>query len=105
MSLEKDLNLGRLGTGTARVEDQYNSDTYLDIYQNRVNGFRPGYHIINASYRQQLTDKLSLMVWGKNLTDETIVMASNFGVGPVGNTRLVNFNQPRPYGVTLRSEF
>lgn len=105
VSLEKDFELGRLGTGTARIEDQYNSDTYLDIYQNRVNGFRPGYHIVNASYRQQLTDRLSVIVWGKNLTDETVVMATNFGIGPVGNTRLVNFNPPRTYGLTVRAEF
>jgi iron complex outermembrane recepter protein len=105
VALEKDFELGRLGTGTLRIEDQYNSKTYLDIYQNEVNGFRPSYHIVNVSYRQQFTDHLSLQLWAKNLTNIDRVMASNFGIGPVGNTRLVNFNAPRTYGVTLRGQF
>ena len=105
LAVEKDFTIASLGTGTLRFEDQYNSDTYLDIYQNRTNGFRPAYHILNASYRQVINDRLSVILWGKNLADNTIVMAANFGVGLVGNTQLVNFNPPRTYGVTLRSEF
>ena len=105
VSLEKDVSFGAAGRGTFRVEDQYNDDTFLDIYQNRVNGFRPAYHIINAHYRHELDNGFSLLLWGKNLTDKDVILASNFGVGAIGNTRLVNFNPPRTYGLTLKKEF
>ena len=103
-SLEKDIEVGSLGTGTFRVEDQYNSKTYLDIYQND-NAARPAYHIVNASYRQQLGERFSALFWVRNLTDKTVVMAANFGFPFIGATRLVNFNPPRTYGITLRANF
>lgn len=105
VSLEKSFDFGSAGRGTARVEDQYNGDTYLDIYQNGVNGFRPAYHIVNAHYRHEFDRGWSILVWGKNLTDKDVIMASNFGAGVIGNTRLVNWNPPRTYGVTLKKEF
>ena len=103
-SIEKDIEVGRLGTGTFRFEDQYNSKTYLDIYEND-NAARESYHILNASYRQQFNNRLSAMLWVRNLTDKTVVMAANFGFAYLGATRLVNFNPPRTYGVTLKANF
>ena len=91
-SLEKDFEIGGIGTGTLRVEDQYNSKTYLDIYQND-NAARPSYHIVNASYRQDFSDgRFSAMLWVRNLTDKTVIMNQNFGFPFLGATRLVNFN-------------
>ena len=103
-SIEKDIEVSSLGTGTFRVEDQYNSKTYLDIYQND-NAARRSYHIINASYRQQLTERFSALLWVRNLTDQTVVMAANFGFPFLGATRLVNFNPPRTYGLTVKADF
>lgn len=105
ISLEKDVDFGSAGRGTFRIENQYNGDTYLDIYQNRVNGFRDDYHIINAHYRHELPNGFSVLLWGRNLTGEDVIMASNFGIGNIGSTRLVNWNPPRTYGITIKKEF
>ncbi len=105
MFLEKDVNWGRYGTGTFRIEDQFNGDTFLDIYNSRVNGFREDHHIINASYRHDFDERWSAVVWGRNLGDEDVIQAANFGTGQIGLTRLVNFNPPRTYGVSLTRNF
>lgn len=104
LSLEKDIEVGRLGTGTFRVEDQYNSRMYLDIYQN-ANAVRPANHIVNISYRQEIMPSLSVTLWARNLTDKTLVMAKNFGIALFGAAQLVNFNDPRTFGVTVRKNF
>ncbi len=104
-SIEKTIYWGGAGEGTFRLEDQYNGDTFLDIYNNAVNGFREAYHIINASYRHELSDAWTFTAWGKNLGDEDVIMAANFGIGAIGATRLVNYNPPRTYGFTVRREF
>lgn len=105
ISLEKEVDFGGAGRGTFRIEDQYNGATYLDIYQSRVNGFRPSYHIVNAHYRHAFDNGFSVLLWGRNLTGEDVVMATNFGIGAIGHTRLVNWNAPRTYGVTVKKEF
>ena len=104
-SIEKTVYWGAAGEGVFRIEDQYNGDTFLDIYNNPVNGFREAYHIFNASYRHTLGDAWTITAWGKNLGDEDVVMASNFGAAVIGGTRLVNYNPPRTFGVTLRRGF
>jgi len=44
-------------------------------------------------------------VYGKNLFDKTYIGAANFGIAGVGATRLVNFNPPRTFGVTVKYDF
>ena len=105
LSIEKDVSFASFGTGTLRLEDQYNSDIYLDIYQNRTNGFRAANHIVNGSYRHQINDQFSVLIYGKNLFDKTYIAAANFGIAGVGATRLVNFNSPRTFGVTVKYDF
>lgn len=104
-SIEKTFFWGDGAEGVLRLEDQYNGDTFLDIYNNPVNGFREAYHIINASYRHTIGQDWTITAWGKNLADEDVIMASNFGAGVIGNTRLVNYNPPRTFGVTVRRDF
>ena len=105
VGIEKAFTWASAGEGTLRIENQYTSDTYLDILQSRLNAFRPEYHILNASYRHELAGGWSLLVWGKNLGDERVVMAANFSPSTVGWGRLVNYNAPRTYGVTVRLDF
>lgn len=104
--VEKVFTWQRAGEGTLRLENQYTSDTYLDILQSRVNAFRPEYNIVNASYRHQFAASgWSVLLWGRNLTDEQVVMAANFSPATVGWGRLVNYNAPRTYGLTVRLDF
>ena len=116
--IEKRLDLGDLGTGVARFDYQHTSSTYLDIFNSRTAAFRPSYSILNASYRQRLPDGLSVLFWGKNLTNKTIklyeienqifnliVRDPRGAPVPVASTAVGNLNEPFTYGVTLRFDF
>ena len=106
VGVEKIITWGGAAEGTFRIENQYTSDTYLDILQSRTNAFRPEYNILNASYRHQFTGSgWSMQLWAKNLTDERVVMAANFSPANVGWGQLVNYNPPRTYGFTVRLDF
>ncbi len=96
--------------GTLRFDVQHQSDTYLTIFQSRATDFRKANTILNASYNQQLMKNLSLLLWGKNLTNRTVIYNSqsfpyaNLIAAPFtsASTQLVNLNEPRTYGVTAR---
>ena len=116
--IEKRLDLGGLGTGVARFDYQHTSSTFLDIFNSTDAAYRPAYTILNASYRQKLTNGLSVLFWGKNLTDKTVklyeienqifnlIARDPAGVPvPVASTAVGNLNEPRTYGVTFRVDF
>ncbi len=116
--IEKRLDLGALGTGVARFDYQHTSSTFLDIFNSTDAAYRPPYTILNASYRQKLASGLSVLLWGKNLTNKTVklyeienqifnlIVRDPSGVPvPVASTAVGNLNEPRTYGVTLRFDF
>ena len=118
LGLEKRLELGDLGGGVARFEYQHTSTTYLDIFNSREAAFRRPYTILNASYRQKLANGLSVLFWGKNLTNKTIklyeivnqipnlIVRDPTGAPlPVASTSVGNLNEPRTYGMTVRFDF
>ena len=96
--------------GTLRFDVQHQSDTYLSIFQSKGTDFRAANTILNASYNQQIARNLSVLFWGKNLTNKTVIYNSqsfpyaNLIVPPFtsASTELVNLNEPRTYGVTAR---
>ena len=116
--IEKRLELGDLGTGVARFDYQHVSTTYLDIFNSTQAAYRRPYTILNASYRQKLANGLSVLFWGKNLTDKTIklydivnqipnlIVRDPTGAPlPVASTSVGNLNEPRTYGMTVRFDF
>ena len=116
--IEKRLDLGDLGIGVARFDYQHTSKTFLDIFNSTDAAYRPPYAILNASYRQKLASGLSVLLWGKNLTDKTvklyeidnqifnlIVRDPTGAPVPVAGTAVGNLNEPRTYGVTVRFDF
>ena len=116
--IEKRIDLGGLGIGVARFDYQHSSATFLDIFNSKSAAYRPPYAILNASYRQKLANGLSVVFWGKNLTDKTIklyeienqipnlIVRSAAGVPvPVASTAVGNLNEPRTYGATIRVDF
>ena len=113
--IEKRITLGDSREGTLRFDVQYQSDTYLSIFQARETDFRAANTILNASYKQQLTPNLYVLFWGKNLTDKTVILNSQSFpfvnlVAPTpggppftsASAELVNLNNPRTYGATAR---
>ena len=117
LGAEKEFQYGGGMSGTFRLDYQHTSDTYLDIFQTKSTNFRPTNDIFNASYRHIFNDQVSLVLWGKNLSDELVVINSNTAaivnliVPTAGGTRPpfpsasvqnVNLNEPRTYGVTLK---
>jgi iron complex outermembrane receptor protein len=116
--IEKRFNLGANLEGTLRFDIQHMSDTYLSIFQSKEADFRPANTILNASYKQQLTQRLSVLLWGKNLTNKTVVLNSQAfpfvnliaptpGGPPFGSASadLVNLNDPRTFGMTIRFDW
>lgn len=116
--IEKRFDLASLGTGVARFDFQHTSATFLDIFNSTGAAYRPAYAILNASYRQKLSNGLSVLLWAKNLTDKTVklyeienqifnlVVRDPAGAPvPVASTAAGNLNEPRTYGVTVRFDF
>ena len=116
--LEKRLDFGDGGVGVARVDFQHSSGTFLDLFNTKTNAYRKPYSILNASYKHTLTDGLSILFWGKNLTDRTVrlyelanqipnlIIRTPTGAPlPVASTAVGNLNEPRTYGATLRFDF
>lgn len=111
--IEKRFAFGGGREGTLRFDVQHTSDTYLDIFNSKPNNFRASYEILNASYRQVLNDRLSVLFWAKNLTDQTVVLNATTTAPPnilmpayrAASNELVNLNEPRTYGVTVRFEW
>ncbi len=106
--------------GTLRFDFQYTSKTYLDIFNSNPTNFRPAYSIFNASYRQTFSKgRYSLLFWGKNLTNKTVILnsttvnapnliiptAAGAPPYPTASNELVNLNDPRTYGVTFRAQW
>lgn len=111
--IEKRVQLLSGREGVFRFDVQHTSDTYLDIFNSKPNNFRPAYEILNASFRQQLGRHLSLQVWGKNLTNKMVVLNATVTAPPnvlmptykAASNELVNLNDPRTYGLTVRMEW
>ena len=118
VGVEKRVDLGRLGRGVLRFDYQHSSPVFLDVFNTQNDAYRKAYSIINASYKQTLGNGLSVLLWGKNLTDRTVklyeieneipnlIVRTPAGVPvPVASTAVGSLNDPRTYGVTLRFDF
>lgn len=118
--IEKHIRFDDTTEGTLRFDVQHTSATYLDIFNSNPANYRPTYNILNASYRQSFRNgRLSLLFWGKNLTNKTVILnsttvdAPNLIIPtapggppyPTASNELVNLNDPRTYGVTLRMQW
>ena len=115
---EKRVDFGHLGRGVLRFDYQHSSPVFLDVFNSQNDAYRKAYSIINASYKQTLGNGLSVLLWGKNLTDRTVklyeieneipnlIVRTPAGVPvPVASTAVGSLNDPRTYGVTLRFDF
>ena len=118
VGVEKRTDFGDGGVGVARFDLQHSSGTFLDLFNRTDNAFRKPYTVLNASYKHTLAEGLSLLVWGKNLTDRTIrlyelanqipnlIIRTPTGAPvPVASTAVGSLNEPRTYGATLRFDF
>ncbi len=115
--IEKKIDFSGGASATIRFDAQHTSDTYLDILNSNPTNYRPSYEIFNASARLDLPhSRISLLFWAKNLTDKTVILNSTTVTAPnviiptsagappypSASNELVNLNDPRTYGVTMR---
>ncbi len=118
--IQKRFDFSRGTTGLLRFDVQHTSSTYLDIFNSNPANFRAPYTILNASYRLSFYNgKMSLLLWGKNLTNKTVIMNSSVTNAPnliiptapgappypTASNELVNLNDPQTFGATLRYEW
>lgn len=87
---------------TLRGDYRYESDQFLDIFQDDA-VMRDANSIFNARASYELTDNVSLALWGRNLTDEEVVQSSLRVDGLFGTIQF--FSPPRTYGATLKVDF
>lgn len=89
-------DLGDSGALAAALNFYYNDGFFFDA-QNRVP--QPQYEIVNASLTWRPNDAVSVMLWGKNLTESEYYNQIDIttGTGDVGMPA-----PPRTYGVTVR---
>lgn len=88
-----------IGGAEATLAADYRYESLIfDDNSNQPPEIRPATHFVDARVViENIADRLSLSVWGKNLTDErtrvfqSVFLGANFGT----------FNPPRTYGVTL----
>lgn len=115
---QKRFTFGRT-TGTLRADVQYTSHTYLDLFNNKSNAYRPAFAVLNASYRHDFGNGFSLTAFGRNLTNKTVLNYSiinnipNLLVPtitatppyPVAGTNSGILNEPRTFGLTARYQW
>ena len=87
------------GELTADVNALYNDGFYTEVDEGRR---QDNYVLVNASLGWVAPDeRYSVSVWGKNLTDEAVLLSND---GAVHGTA-VSYQPPRTYGVTLGVKF
>lgn len=100
-----------LGEWTGRLDVFYRDEIYWgfdaktwDVPLGREHATTDAYTIYNARLNWQLSDSMSVTLWGKNLADKIYY---DGGVGETANIGHVNkaFSPPRRYGVDLRYDF
>lgn len=64
--------------------------------------FRPSYSLVNLGFGVMLTERLQLVLFGSNLTDERPVLAISDGSSPPGISREFATSRPRTFGFTFR---
>ena len=110
LGVQYDWDTG-IGSWTARVEAFYRDDLYWgfdaltwDIPLAREASTSGSYTLYNARLNWQISDRLALTAWGKNLGDEAY---SDGGVGEAANIGHVIqvFSPPRRYGIDVRYDF
>ena len=110
LGVQYDWDTG-FGSWTARVEAFYRDELYWgfdaltwDIPLAREASTAGSYTLYNARLNWQISDRLALTAWGKNLGDEAY---SDGGVGEAANIGLVIqvFSPPRRYGIDVRYDF
>jgi iron complex outermembrane receptor protein len=90
-------------TGFLRAEYIYESDVQVvDNIPQSVASREVS--MVNASAGITFNDRIDLMLWGRNLTDDDQLMSAFPSVAQAGSVS--NYpNQPRTYGITLRASF
>jgi iron complex outermembrane receptor protein len=100
----KRFDFGRYGSGVLTAEYNWQDRTFLDIFNVTQNNYRPAYSMVNMSYSHSFPGAhWSVLLYGRNLTN-TIVVNSDT-VSSSYQQRLVNYSDPRTYGVTLKYAF
>lgn len=94
-----EVDLASAGTLTLSANYYYNDGYFFDP-QNRVE--QPSYSLVNAAVTWKPNETYSIMLWGKNLTDEERITQVDV-ILPTGDDYFPE--APRTYGVTLRAEF
>ncbi len=89
---------------TARVDYKWQSRTYFDIYNNRLNS-QAAYGLLNGSLELASQDRAwALLAWVRNAADERYVSQGSAGSG--ANAAVTgSLGLPRMYGVTLTHQF
>lgn len=100
-----------MGNWTARVDASYRDEIYWgfdaatwDLPIARENSTTDSFLLYNARLNWDISEKISVTAWGKNLTDEVYY---DGGVGETANIGHVikAFSPPRRYGVDVRFNF
>ena len=99
------------GSWTARVDAYYRDEMYWgfdaltwEIPLARENATTDSFTVFNARLNWQVSDRIQVVAWGKNLGDETYY---DGGVGEAASLGHVvkSFAPPRRYGIDVRYDF
>jgi len=89
----------------ARADWSWKDTTYFDPFNAR-NNYQPAYHYIGARLGwTSADDHLSVSLWGKNLTDKTVITAAAISSDFNGFPQLVSLNEPRTFGIDLEFRY
>lgn len=93
------IDLGRIGRLTPRLDYRYQTATYFNVFQDRATR-QNGYGIVDLQLALKTRDeRLSLMLYGTNLADQSYFTNFIRIDGQFGNVAFVG--SPRTLGITL----
>jgi iron complex outermembrane receptor protein len=89
----------------SRVQYAYTDERWFNEFQEDIS-YQSSTTVLNANvlFRFENSD-WSLNIWGRNLTDETILSHVNVTSSTIGHALLATLMPPRTYGLTASYEF
>jgi iron complex outermembrane receptor protein len=104
VSLEHVAELGSFDIET-RLQVVYTDERWFNEFQEDI-AYQEATTVVNANALFRFANgDWTLNMWGRNLTDETIISHVNVTSSAIGHARLATLMPPRTYGVTIGYNF
>ncbi|MHA3792643.1 TonB-dependent receptor [Sphingomonas sp. YL-JM2C] len=99
-----DIPVGDIAKVSISGDAFFSGDMYFDPYEHR-GSYQPSYETYNASLTYDSGRWWSMTLWGRNLSNKTIVSNQLISADFWGYPRLTYLRDPRTYGIDFKAKF